>query len=98
MIEERPSQAVCIDHLAHTDTLIERFEQWARAPGQKFLADKSSARRRRSERTLARLSHQVPGKTPLSYFEDLRIEHAVHRLQTGKASVDATASERWDMT
>ena len=46
-----------------------------------------------SERTLARRLHRVLGKTPLSYFQDLRIEHAVHRLQTGKASVDAIASE-----
>ena len=36
---------------------------------------------------------EVLGKSPLSYFQDLRVEHAVHRLQTGTASVDAIAGE-----
>jgi transcriptional regulator GlxA family with amidase domain len=35
----------------------------------------------------------VLGKTPLSYFEDLRVERAVHRLRTSRASVDTIATE-----
>jgi transcriptional regulator GlxA family with amidase domain len=33
----------------------------------------------------------VLGKTPLSYFQSLRVEHAVHLLKTGSASVDEVA-------
>jgi transcriptional regulator GlxA family with amidase domain len=96
MMDERPSQAVYVipDHLAHADPLIERFEQWARARLAKGFSLTEAARAvGASERTLARHLHRVLGKTPLSYFQDLRIEHAVHRLQTGTASVDTIAGE-----
>jgi transcriptional regulator GlxA family with amidase domain len=42
---------------------------------------------------LARRLQRVLGKTPLSYFQDLRVERAVHRLRTSRASVDAIATE-----
>lgn len=45
-----------------------------------------------SERTLARRLRTVPGKSPLSYFQDLRVERAVHLLQTSKTSVDRIAA------
>jgi transcriptional regulator GlxA family with amidase domain len=96
MIDERPSQAAYVisDHLAHADPLIERFEQWARARlAQGFSLIEAARAVGTSERTLARRLHRVLGKTPLSYFQDLRIEHAVHRLQTGTATVDAIAAE-----
>jgi transcriptional regulator GlxA family with amidase domain len=35
----------------------------------------------------------VLGKSPLSYFQDLRVERAVHLLQTSKASVERIAAE-----
>ena len=35
----------------------------------------------------------VLGKSPLAYFQDLRIEHAVHLLKTSQASVDQIAAE-----
>ena len=96
VVDERASQAAYVipDHLAHADPLIERFEQWARARlAQGFSLAEAARAVGASERTLARRLHRVLGKTPLSYFQDLRIEHAVHRLQTGTASVDAIASE-----
>jgi transcriptional regulator GlxA family with amidase domain len=34
----------------------------------------------------------VLGKSPLSYFQSLRVERAVHLLKTGKASVDEIAT------
>ena len=46
-----------------------------------------------SERTLARRMRAVMGKSPLSYFQDLRIERAVHLLQTSGASVDQIAAQ-----
>ena len=44
------------------------------------------------KRTLARHMESVLGKTPLSYFQSLRVERAVHLLKTGTASVDEIAS------
>jgi transcriptional regulator GlxA family with amidase domain len=96
VIDARPSQStyVIADHLAHADPLIERFEQWARARLAKGFSLSEAAREvGASERTLARRLHRVLGKTPLSYFQDLRVQRAVHRLQTSSASVDRIASE-----
>jgi len=96
MMDERPSQAVYVisDHLAHADPVIERFEQWARERlSQGFSLTEAARAVGASERTLARRLEHVLGKTPLSYFQDLRIEHAVHRLRTGTASVDTIAAE-----
>ena len=96
MMDERPSQAVYVisDHLAHADPLIERFEQWARERlAQGFSLTEAARAVGASERTLARHLKRVLGKTPLSYFQDMRIEHAVHRLQTGTPSVDTIAAE-----
>ena len=31
------------------------------------------------------------GKTPLSYFQDLRVEHAVHLLKTTKLDIERIA-------
>ena len=46
-----------------------------------------------SPRTLTRRLHAVIGKSPLSYFQDLRVERAVHLLQTSDHSVDQIASQ-----
>ena len=44
-----------------------------------------------SKRTLARRMHAVLGKSPLDYFQSLRVERAVHLLKTSNASVDEIA-------
>ncbi|MES2669648.1 MAG: helix-turn-helix domain-containing protein [Pseudomonadota bacterium] len=96
MLDERASQApyVISDHLAHADPLIELFERWARAQlAQGFSLTEAARAVGASERTLARRLQCMLGKTPLSYFQDLRIEHAVHRLKTSTASVDTIAGE-----
>jgi transcriptional regulator GlxA family with amidase domain len=36
--------------------------------------------------------HSVLGKSPLSYFQSLRVERAVHLLKTGNVTVDEVAS------
>ena len=33
------------------------------------------------------------GRSPLSYFQELRVERAVHLLKTSSASIDKIASE-----
>jgi AraC-like DNA-binding protein len=45
-----------------------------------------------SKRTLARRMHSVLGKAPLSPFQSLRVERAVHLLKTGNASVEEVAA------
>ena len=45
-----------------------------------------------SKRTLARRMQSVLGKPPLSYFQSLRVERAVHLLTTTGASVDEIAT------
>jgi transcriptional regulator GlxA family with amidase domain len=41
---------------------------------------------------LARRLQGVLGKSPLSYFQDLRVERAVHLLRTSTESVDQIAA------
>ncbi|WP_394781138.1 GlxA family transcriptional regulator [Undibacterium sp.] len=96
VIEPRPSQAAFVipDHLAHADPVVERFEQWARGKlAQGFSLSEAAIATGASERTLARRLHAVLGKTPLSYFQDLRVEKAVHLLQTSSASIDQIAAQ-----
>lgn len=96
VVEPRPSQAAFVipDHLAHADPLVERFERWARRQLPDGFSLHAAARAvATSERTLARRLHSVLGKSPLGYFQDLRVERAVHLLQTSDASVDQIAAE-----
>ena len=96
LIEPRASQAIFMipDHLAHNDPLVERFERWARRHLRHGFSLSDAARNAgASERTLARRLRSVLGKSPLSYFQDLRVERAVHLLQTSNSSVDRIAAE-----
>jgi len=96
LVEARGSQAefVIPDHLAHADPVVERFERWARQRlAHGFSLAEAATAAGASERTLARRLHSVLGKTPLSYFQDLRIERAVHLLRTGNESVDQIAAQ-----
>lgn len=96
LVESRGSQAefVIPDHLAHADPVVERFEDWARSRlAQGFSLAKAASAAGTSERTVARRLQTVLGKTPLSYFQDLRIERALHLLRTGKLSVDQVAAQ-----
>lgn len=93
LFDGRPSQATYAmpDHLAHADPLVDRFERWARAN----LADFSMARAARavgaSERTLERRIRKALHRTPIAYVRDLRVEHAVYRLEIADDSVDEIA-------
>lgn len=94
IFDTRPSQAIFIipDHLAHTDPLVKKFERWARNHlAEGFLLEDAAQATATSKRTLARRIRQVLGKTPLSYFQDLRIEQAVHLLETTDKNVDEIA-------
>ncbi len=94
VFDARPSQVAYAmpDHLAHSDPLVERFEQWARRHLTDFNLAAAARSVGASERTLERRLRSVLGKTPLSYVQDLRVEMAVHRLRTTKESIEQIAS------
>ena len=94
--DARTSQAPYIipDHLAHADPLVHKFERWARQRlGEGFSLDEAASALATSKRTLGRRMQSVLGKSPLDYFQDLRIERAVHLLETSQASIDQIAAE-----
>jgi transcriptional regulator GlxA family with amidase domain len=94
VVDSRPSQTAYIisDHLAHADPLVERFDKWARNNLRDgFNLDHAAQELATSKRTLARRLHDVLGKTPVSYVQDLRIERAVHLLKTSSDSVERIA-------
>ncbi len=95
IVDSRPSQSAyaLADHLVHDDPIVQRFEGWARARLTRgFSLDEAAKAVGASKRTLARHMQDVLGKSPLSYFQSLRVERAVHLLKTGNASVDEIAA------
>jgi transcriptional regulator GlxA family with amidase domain len=90
----RSSQAPFIipNHLAQADPLILRFERWARGHlSQGFSLQEAAGALATSPRTLQRRCEAVLGKSPLSYFQDLRVEHAQSLLH--ERDIDAIAAE-----
>jgi len=95
IVDSRPSQSAfaLTDHLVHDDPVVQRFESWARARLTRgFSLDEAAKAVGASKRTLARHMQDVLGKSPLSYFQSLRVERAVHLLKTGNASVEEIAA------
>jgi transcriptional regulator GlxA family with amidase domain len=95
IVDSRPSQSAYAmsDHLAHADPLVQEFERWARdhlADG--FSLNEAARAIGASKRTLARRINAVLGKSPLSYFQDLRVERAVHLLRTSSDTVESIAA------
>jgi transcriptional regulator GlxA family with amidase domain len=95
IVDSRPSQSAyaLTDHLVHSDPIVERFESWARERLRLGFSLEDAAKAvGASKRTLARRMQSVLGKSPLSYFQSLRVERAVHLLKTESASVDEVAA------
>jgi transcriptional regulator GlxA family with amidase domain len=95
IVDSRPTQSAYAisDHLAHSNPLVQRFERWARdhlANG--FLLDEAAHAVGASKRTLTRRVNEVLGKSPLSYFQALRVERAVHSLRTSNDDVEKIAA------
>jgi transcriptional regulator GlxA family with amidase domain len=96
VVDVRTSQSIYSipNHLAQADPLTQRFERWARRRLAKgFSLDQAAEALGTSKRTLARRMDSVLGKSPLAFFQDLRIERAVHLLRTSDASVDQIAAQ-----
>jgi len=94
IVDSRPSQSAyaLTDHLVHSDPLVQQFESWARSRLKHgFSLGEAAEAVGSSKRTLARRMQMVLGKSPLSYFQSLRVERAVHLLKTSRASVDEIA-------
>lgn len=96
IVDSRPAQSAYIisDHLQHSDPLVRGFEKWSRANLDRgFSLDKAASDLATSKRTLARRLQEVLGKSPLAYFQDLRVERAVHLLKTGDDDVESIAAQ-----
>jgi transcriptional regulator GlxA family with amidase domain len=92
----RPSQApyTITDRLTYDDPVVQRFEQWARARlARGFSLDLAARALAISKRTLARRVERVLGKSPLAFFQALRVERAVQLLKRPGASVDDIAAK-----
>ncbi len=99
VVDSRPSQTAYMitSHLAQADPVVQRFERWARERLAKGFSLRDAARATAtSTRTLARKMPKVLGKSPLSYFQDLRTELAVHLLKTSDEGIDEIASRLGD--
>ncbi len=93
-LSELPLVVPSISQVFQKDPVVERFEHWARQHLANGFSLKGAALAvGASERTLARRLQAVLGKSPLSYFQDLRVERAVHLLQTTNASVEQIAEK-----
>src|ERR1700727_2120485 len=92
----RTSQAQYIipNHLAQADPLIMKFEKWARERLKKgFSLQEAAAALATSPRSLQRRCEAVLGKSPLSYFQDLRVERARSLVHGSDLDLDAIAAE-----
>lgn len=92
----RSSQAPYIipNHLAQADPVIQRFERWARDHLKEgFSLEAAAGALATSPRTLQRRCQAVLGKSPLSYFQDLRVERARSLVHGSDLDLDAIAVE-----
>lgn len=93
-IRSSQAQYIIPGHLAHADPLIERFERWARSQlSLGFSLEKGAKALAISPRTLQRRMEDVLGKSPLAFFQDLRVERAQHLVRTSDLDINAIAAE-----
>ncbi|KAF1004631.1 MAG: HTH-type transcriptional regulator CdhR [Luteibacter sp.] len=95
LIDRRASQAryVIPDHLANADPLVAKFDRWARANlARGFSLTEAAKALHVHGRTLQRRTEDVLGKSPLAFFQDLRLERAQELVAEGMR-MDAVANE-----
>lgn len=95
VVDTRPSQVAyaMVDHLAHADPLLLRFDQYVRDTlSAGFSLPAAAAALATSQRTLSRRITVLTGKTPLALVQDIRIHKTVHLLQTSSQSVEEIAA------
>lgn len=95
LVDDRLAQTPYIipDYLAHADELITRFEQWSRQHlNRGFSLQEAAIALSVHPRTLQRRTEAILGKSPLAFFQDLRIERAKQLIAEGK-DIDTIATE-----
>jgi transcriptional regulator GlxA family with amidase domain len=93
-IRSSQAQYIIPNHLAQADPLITRFERWARENLKDgFSLQEAAGALATSPRTLQRRCEAVLGKSPLSYFQDVRVERAQALLHGSGLNIDAIAAE-----
>jgi transcriptional regulator GlxA family with amidase domain len=96
LADYRSQQAPYIipEHLAHSDPLIENFERWARSQlSVGFSLQEAAKALATTPRTLQRRTEAVLGKSPLAFFQDMRVERAQHLVRTTNMDIEAIASQ-----
>ncbi|MGF6775155.1 GlxA family transcriptional regulator [Paraburkholderia sp. GAS334] len=82
------------NHLAQADPLIQQFERWARDHLKEgFSLQEAAGALATSMRTLQRRCQEVLGKSPLAWFQDLRVERAQSLLHGSGLDIEAIAAE-----
>ncbi len=96
LLDTHASQAafMAVHQLATNDELVRRAEAWVRARLSESFGIGDVARAvGTSARTLARRLAAAVGATPIGFVQRLRVEHAVHLLETTSLSLEQV-SER----
>lgn len=94
VVDQRPSQAryMISNHLRSDDPAVRRLERFVLENLERNLTVQELAEvSATSPRTLARKLDHTLHTTPLRFVQRLRMERAVHLLETSDASVDAVA-------
>ena len=93
-IRSSQAQYIIPNHLAQADPLIARFERWAREHLKDGFSLQSAASTLAvTTRALQRRCEAVLGKSPLAYFQDLRVERAQSLIHGSGLDIEAIAAE-----
>jgi transcriptional regulator GlxA family with amidase domain len=93
-IRSSQAQYIIPNHLARADPLIARFEKWAREHlKQGFSLQGAASALAITTRALQRRCEAVLGKSPLAYFQDLRVERAQSLIHGSGLDIEAIAAE-----
>jgi transcriptional regulator GlxA family with amidase domain len=73
---------------------MEQFERWARRHLKEgFSLPEAASALATTPRTLQRRTEAVLGKSPLAFFQDMRVERAQHLLRSTSMDLESIASE-----
>ena len=82
------------DHLSHRHPEVLKAEAWIRAHiNEPIRVETVAAAVALSPRTLARRLHQSTGESPLRFIQRLRVDHAIHLLETSSLSFEEIAAK-----
>jgi transcriptional regulator GlxA family with amidase domain len=94
LLDDRRSQSryMALSHLAAQDPQVSQAEAWVRRRlGENFTVDDLAAAVGLSPRTFGRRVARVTGLSPIRFIQRLRIDTAVHLLETTRNSVENIA-------